>query len=250
MLRRKDRQRAREFLAEGPQAVREALAADAATLVLVDRNTLDRHADLLETAEGAGVGAQTVDAAALAGLTDTVNPQGIVSVCSFLDHPADVVITAQARLLVACADVRDPGNAGTVIRSADAFGADGVLLSAGSVDPYNPKTVRSTAGSLFHLPLVVGAELVSVAAAARAAGLQVLAADGQGAATLTDLHADGSLARPTLWLFGNEAWGLPDDVAALADRGVRVPIFGRAESLNLASAAAVCLYASATAQRT
>ncbi len=249
-MRRKDRERAREFLAEGPQSVREALAAGSATVVLIDRGQLARYADLIEIAEGAGVDPRTVEVGDLAGLTDTVHPQGIVAVCAFVDRPADDVITRRARLLVVCADVRDPGNAGTVIRSADAFGADGVVLSAGSVDPYNPKTVRSTAGSLFHLPVVVGADLPTVTTAARAAGLQVLAADGRGSIELSDLQASGGLARPTLWLFGNEAWGLTDDVAALADHGVRVPIFGRAESLNLASAAAVCLYASATAQRT
>lgn len=249
MLRRKDRERAREFLAEGPQSVREALAADAARSVLVDGGNLSRHADLIEAADDARVEVRTVDAAQLAGLVDTVNPQGIVAVCSFLDRPVGEVVAAGTRLLVCCAEVRDPGNAGTVIRSADAFGADGLLLSAGSVDPYNPKTVRSTAGSLFHLPLVIDADLVAVTTSARAHGLQVLAADGQGAIELTDLQADGSLVRPTLWLFGNEAWGLPEHVVDLADRAVRVPIYGRAESLNLASAAAVCLYATATAQR-
>lgn len=230
--------------------MREAIGARAARLVLLDPTALDRQAELLAAAMAAGVEVRTVDAAQLAELTDTVHPQGVVAVCAFLDRDGGAVVSADARLLVCCADVRDPGNAGTVIRSADAFGADGVVLSAGSVDPYNPKCVRASAGSLFHLPLVVDAAPEEVTRAARAHGLQVLAADGAGAAELTDLQAAGTLTRPTLWLFGNEAWGLPESVAALADQGVRVPIYGRAESLNLAGAAAVCLYASATAQRT
>lgn len=221
----------------------------AARLVLIAPAALERHGDLVQAATADAVEVQSVDAEQLAHLSDTVHPQGVIAVCNFCDQPTDAVITADARLLMCCADVRDPGNAGTLIRSADAFGAQGVLLSEGSVDPYNPKAVRASVGSLFHLPVVVGADLRVVSAAARAHGIQVLAADGNGEADLTDLGLDGTLARPTLWLFGNEAWGLPPVVTALADRSVRVPIHGRAESLNIASAAAVCLYATATAQR-
>lgn len=249
MLRRKDRERVRQFLAEGPQAVREAVGAEAVDTILVDAATLDRHADLIESALSGRIEIRTVDTSALQTLADTVHPQGIVAVCRFLDEREAALVTAQTRLLVACADVRDPGNAGTVIRCADAFGADGVLLSAGSVDPYNPKAVRASAGSLFHLPLATGADLLAATAAARSHGLQILAADGAGEVELTDLEADGVLRQPTLWLFGNEAWGLPHEVAELADARVRVPIYGSAESLNLATAVAVCLYASATAQR-
>ena len=146
-----------------------------------------------------------------------------------------------------CADVRDPGNAGTVIRCADAAGADGVVLAGHSVDVYNPKTVRATVGSLFHLPIAIEPDPAAAVRAARAAGLQVLAADGAGEVDLDD--ADELLAAPTAWLFGNEAWGLPAELAALADHRVRIPIHGRAESLNLSTAAALCLYASARAQR-
>ncbi|MHB1877262.1 MAG: TrmH family RNA methyltransferase, partial [Streptosporangiaceae bacterium] len=125
----------------------------------------------------------------------------------------------------------------------------GVIFAGASVDPYNSKCVRSSAGSLFHLPVVTGVPVAEAVAARRAAGLVVLAADGSGPAGLDDLADDGSLRRPTAWLFGNEAWGLPADLVGLADAAVAVPIYGRAESLNLAAAAAVCLYASARAQR-
>jgi len=140
--------------------------------------------------------------------------------------------------------VRDPGNAGTVLRSSDAAGADGVIFAAASVDPYNSKCVRSSAGSLFHLPVVAGAPLGGAIAGLREAGLQVLAADGS-ATSFLDVPGGPDLSRPTAWLFGNEAWGLPDELLALADAVVAVPIYGQAESLNLAAAAAVCLYASA-----
>jgi RNA methyltransferase, TrmH family len=142
------------------------------------------------------------------------------------------------------ANVRDPGNAGTVLRTADAAGADGVIFSAASVDPYNSKCVRSSAGSLFHLPVVAGAPIADAIGRLRERGIQVLAADGSATRVLDGAEGP-DLTRPTAWLFGNEAWGLPDDVLALADAAVAVPIYGRAESLNLAAAAAVCLYASA-----
>jgi TrmH family RNA methyltransferase len=142
------------------------------------------------------------------------------------------------------ASVRDPGNAGTVVRTADAAGADGVVFAATSVDPYNAKCVRSSAGSLFHLPVVTGPALPDVLTGLRAAGLQVLAADGSASQVLDGVGGP-DLARPTAWLFGNEAWGLPDSLLQLADAAVAVPIYGQAESLNLAAAAAVCLYASA-----
>ena len=221
-------------LTAGPDRVVEVFATPAAT---------EQYADLA----GRAPRWTLVDDAALASLSDAVTPAGVVAVCRFLDVPLATVVDAAPRLVALCADVRDPGNAGTVIRCADAAGADAVLLAGHSVDPYNPKTVRATVGSLFHLPIVVEPDPATAVRAAQAAGLQVLAADGAGEVDLD--AADELLAAPTAWLFGNEAWGLPDELAALADHRVRIPIHGRAESLNLSTAAAVCLYASARVQR-
>ncbi len=153
------------------------------------------------------------------------------------------------RLAAVLVAVRDPGNAGTVLRTADAAGAGVLVLASDSVDPYNGKAVRASAGSLFHVPLVRGADLGATVQAARAAGLAVLAADASGETDLDDLADRGALAPPTAWLFGNEAHGLPPETARRADARVRIRIHGRAESLNLAAAAAVCLFASARAQR-
>jgi len=141
--------------------------------------------------------------------------------------------------------VRDPGNAGTVVRGADAVGADAVVVTSASVDVWSPKVVRATAGSIFHLPVVTGMPVEQVLRELRAAGIAVLAADGAGATTLPDADLHG----PHAWVMGNEAWGLPAEVRAACDAVVRVPIHGKAESLNLAMAATVCLYASAAAQR-
>lgn len=154
---------------------------------------------------------------------------------------------AGARLVAVLAEAQDPGNAGTIIRTADAAGADAVVLVRGSVDATNPKVVRSTAGSLFHLPVLTGAGLEEVLEALDDAGLAVLAADGSGPVNLFD--ADELLARPCAWLFGNEARGLAPEALERAEAVVSVPVLGAAESLNVAAAAAVCLYASVRAQR-
>jgi TrmH family RNA methyltransferase len=251
LTRRGSRDDARAFLAEGPQAVREALARrDRIPRELFGTaEALTRHADLAAAARTAGVPVTEITARAAAVLSETTTPQGLVAVCPFLDVPLPAALAGRPRLVPVLADVRDPGNAGTVLRSADAAGADAVVLAGDSVDPYNGKAVRASAGSLFHLAVVRGAELAAALDAARAAGLTVLAADGRGEVDLDDLDERGGLARPTAWLFGNEAWGLPADAGALADARVRIPIHPRAESLNLAAAAAVCLFVSARAQR-
>jgi TrmH family RNA methyltransferase len=254
LAKRAFRTRERRFLAEGPQAVREAVAAhvvgrELVREVFVTREAAARHGDIVTPAEHAGIEVHLVSGEVMSALAQTVTPQGVVAVCDFLDEPlADVAAGAQ-RLVAVLAHVRDPGNAGTVIRTADAAGADAVVLSGESVDPYNGKCVRASAGSLFHLPLAVGVPVDATVSAMHARGLRVLAADGHGDLDLDTAIDEGMLDGPTAWVFGNEAWGLPPETRALADEVVRVPIHGRAESLNLATAAAVCLYASARAQR-
>lgn len=205
----------------------------------------ERHPDLTEAA---GERLTLVTERAAAGLSETATPQGLVAVCRALPVPVTRALR-DARLVAILAGVSDPGNAGTVVRVADAAGADAVVFAGETVDPHNGKCVRASAGSVFHLPLAVVPDAGSVVAACRDAGLQVLAADG---ATGRDLDAatDAALLdAPTAWLFGSEAHGLPADLLAAADAAVAVPLHGRAESLNLAAAAAVCLYASARAQR-
>ncbi|MDQ1658270.1 MAG: methyltransferase, TrmH family [Cryptosporangiaceae bacterium] len=249
LTRRSRREAERKFLAEGPQAVREALAGGYAEAVYGTPEAIARHAGLVSDAEAAGVAVSPVTESAMAGLSETVSPQGLVAVCGFLDVPLPDVLATGPRLVAVLAEIRDPGNAGTVLRTADAAGTAAVVFSDASVDPYNGKCVRATAGSLFHPRIVRGGLARDVIAALRDAGLRVLAADGGGEHDLDDLADSGELAAPTAWLFGNEARGLPGDLAALADARVRIPIHGGAESLNLAAAAAVCLYASARAQR-
>jgi TrmH family RNA methyltransferase len=240
------------------QAVREALADVAGRgsasgpsirQLFVTVPARDRNPELIEQTAALGIPVQLASGQVLAELSETVTPQGLTAVCELRDVTLDVALAGKPRLVVVLAAVRDPGNAGTVLRTADAAGADAVIFTDNSVDPYNGKCVRASAGSLFHLPVVSGAPVEQAIEALRARGLQVLAADGSGPADLDELERDGSLRAPTGWIFGNEAWGLPPEVVGAADRAVAVPIHGRAESLNLAAAAAVCLYASARSQR-
>lgn len=249
LLRHKERHTVRRFLAEGRQAISEALRRPGTVLELVVADdSLERHLELLNTASNAGVRISAAPAHLMTELAATVTPQGLIAVCQMVDAPAEEALAGNPRLVVLCDQVRDPGNLGTVIRCADAFGADAVLVSRDSVDVYNAKTVRATTGSLFHLPLAIEIDLVDAVTLAREAGLQVLGADAGGPFTVDDLARSGDLAQPTLWVLGNEAWGLPPEHVTLLDRLVALPMYGRAESLNLSTAAAVFLYASATAQ--
>lgn len=247
LAKRSFRAKERRFLAEGPQAVREAL--DHLVEVYVTPEAAERHAELVSLAAAARVPVLTASEDVVAEMSDTVTPQGVVALCRFLDRPLQEILDARPRLVAVLAHVRDPGNAGTVLRCADAAGADAVVLTDASVDIYNPKAVRATAGSLFHLPVAVGVPVEEAARGLRQAGVRVLAADGAGSRDLDQELDDGAMGVPTAWVFGNEAWGLPEETRALADEVVRVPLHGGAESLNLATAAAVCLYASARAQR-
>lgn len=264
LQRRAERKDTGLFLVEGRQAVREALALPGVVEEVYFRwDAVLANSDLLDAAKAAGAAYYAVSEQNLATITDTVTPQGVVAVAHAIDVPLDAVLYRKppkpdkqpkkkhrrkdVSLVVICAQVRDPGNAGTVIRCADAFGADAVILSSDSVEVYNPKTVRASVGSLFHLPIVVGVDLAEAIDSCRRAGMQVFATDGSAGTDLTDLASE--LSRPTAWVMGNESWGLPVEHLALADRTVAVPIYGNAESLNLATAAAVCLYASASAQR-
>jgi RNA methyltransferase, TrmH family len=181
-----------------------------------------------------------VSESVMAHLTSAVTPQGIVAVARFVDVAIDGLPGDVGVVPILCA-VRDPGNAGAILRSADASGASGIVFSTSSVDVYNSKTVRASAGSLFHLPVVRGASPADAVGALRERGAQVLAAEASGERTLYEVD----LTRPTAVLFGNEAWGLDAEARALADERVRVPIHGDAESLNLAAAAALILFEAA-----
>ena len=246
LSRRSVRDRTGRFLAEGPQSVREVVVHHPERVldVYVTSEARTRHADILAAAEAADLFVHEVTDEVLAAMCDTPTPQGVAAVCRVVTATLDEVLAGSPRLLVLLTNVRDPGNAGTVLRGADAAGAAAVLVSASSVDLHSPKVVRSTAGSLFHLPVVTGLDIDDTLGRLREAGIRLLAADGAG----TTLLPDADLSGPHAWVMGNEAWGLHESVRDLCAAGVRGPIHGKAESLNLAMAATICLFASAGAQ--
>lgn len=277
LTRRSVRSKRGVFRAEGPQNVREALRLALSDMpppglpgleaVYVTEAELERHldiaADLEAVSERGGVFIRAVSPEVLAAMTDAVTPQGMLAVCSLPSLTLDAAL-ARAELACVLVRVQDPGNAGTVVRAADAAGAQAAVFTSGSVDPFNPKAVRSSAGSLFHVPVVTGAEMAEIADTAQLAGLGILAADGYASVSVDDLadaallrsagvspsdDAAYDLSRPTAWLFGNEAQGLTEDEKDHADLAVAVPLYGAAESLNVGTAATVCLYSSARAQR-
>jgi TrmH family RNA methyltransferase len=251
LTRRAGRDRAAAFLAEGAQAVREALTAHGVAArvreLFVTEEAAIRHADLVAAAEAAGIAAWRVTDRAASGLSETVTPQGLVAVCDVRELGLSEALAGRPKLVAVLVGVADPGNAGTVVRVADAAGADAVLFAGNTVDPYNGKAVRASTGSLFHLALALERDPIAALTACRSAGLRLVAADGRAPIDLDSARAE--LEAPTAWVFGDEAHGLPPAVLAEADVAMRVPVYGRAESLNLATAAAVCLYASARIHR-
>jgi TrmH family RNA methyltransferase len=236
------------FLAEGAQAVREALARPDTVLELfATADGLVRNDEILRSTNGVSV--DEISDKAASSMSETVTPQGLIAVCRQLDVPIETILARRPRLVAVLVHANDPGNAGAILRTADAAGADAVIFAGDSVDPYSGKAVRASAGSLFHVDVAIGVDAEDVLSRFRKAGLVSLATTGVGATDLDDLADSGRLSEPSAWLFGNEAHGLPAAVIDAADESVRVPIYGGAESLNLAAAAAVCLYASARAQR-
>ncbi|MGI9018827.1 MAG: TrmH family RNA methyltransferase [Euzebya sp.] len=236
---RKGRRDEGAFLVEGPQAVSEGLGQ--LRELFATPQGIEEHLGLVSQAVQQGTHVRTVTPEVLRTLADTVTPQGLVgvapiptaSLAGVLDH---------ATFLVLLDGVSDPGNAGTVIRTADAAGADAVVFLRGSVDPFNPKAVRASTGSVFHLPIVTGVEVEALAEVSQA-GMQLLAADVHASVPLDTID----LTRPTALVFGGEAAGLSAAVATRCNVRVHIPIArpdrpgyrGHAESLNLAAAVAV-----------
>ncbi len=233
-----------EFLVEGANSVVAALESGRAVRLLATLEAIGRHSSMLSRT---AVPVDMLTERAAVKITDTVTPTGLFAVCGLLDVPVADVLAPGADLVVVPVEMNDPGNAGTLVRTADAMGADGVVFAGHSVDPHQSKVVRASAGSLFHLPIARESNVDAVLTAARAAGLTLVATAADGEVDLDD--ADDVLAGPVAWLLGNEAHGLAPEVQAAADVRVRIPLVGRAESLNVGSAAAICLYAGARARR-
>lgn len=228
--------------------MREALKCPNVVVeIFATADAMTRNPDVMALIDGQRV--DEISQKAAAGLSETVSPQGLVAVCETIDRPLGEALARAPKLVAVLVDANDPGNAGTILRTADAAGADAVVLAGDSVDIYNGKAVRATAGSLFHVDVVQAGDPIDVIDQCRTSGLLTLATTGHSTTTLDELIDNRSLAKATAWLFGNEARGLDETVLAHADTAVSIPIHGGAESLNIGAAAAVCLYASARSQR-
>ena len=234
------RRRAARFLAEGPNLVEAALRRGLVSGVFATESAMSRFGAMLT-----GTPVHLVTERAAKALSDTVTPVGLVAVCSVPETTLDDVVAASPRLVAVAVEISEPGNAGTLIRIADAMGADAVVLAGHSVDPYNGKCLRASAGSIFSIPVASDDDAAGAIRKLRGGGLQVLATTVDGELSLDDADLSG----PTAWLFGPEAHGLPTELAAMATHRVHIPMPGSAESLNVAAAASICMYQSARARR-
>jgi len=228
LLRRTERTRAGAFLVEGPIPVGEALARGEVQDLFVD-------ADLSSAPSWLERGAVAVSGRVIEALSDTSTPQGVVAVASMRTVP---IAAASGDLMLVLSNVRDPGNAGTLVRSAVAAGASAVVFCSGSVDPFNPKTVRSTAGLLFHVDLVAGVSLQEAVDELRRKGFLLLGADAGSSVAPDELDLSG----PVALVLGNESWGIDEASSRLLDDVVGIPMPGPAESLNVGIAGSILLF--------
>lgn len=237
------RRKAERFLIEGENAVDAAVSTGAATDVFVTEKAAERFAHIVQTCGYMDVYVHPITDKAAKHLSDTATSTGLFAVCRPVLWTAGKILAGKPRLVSVPVLTSEPGNAGTLIRTSDAMGADGVIFAGETVDPLGCKVARASAGSLFHIPVARDPNIKDVLGKLRSSGMQVLATAADGEVDL----ADADLSQPTAWLFGNEAHGL-GELLDEADMRVRIPILGRAESLNLATAASICLYESAKQQ--
>ena len=240
--RRSARQAEGVFVLEGARVVSEALDAGARVEALyvaagasddpVARRAFEAGVRVFELADGV-----------MEHVADTVTPQPLMAVAAYVDVALDAVVDADT--LVVCVDVRDPGNAGTVLRSAEASGVGGVVFCDGSVDPYNPKTVRASAGALFHVPVVAGGSPVEVLERIGESGFRRLGTVARGGVAYTDVDLTDRVAI----VVGNEAHGLSETATTHLDELISIPMQGRSESLNVGMAAAVVCFEAARQRR-
>ena len=239
------RRKAKAFLVEGENAVEAAVATGAATDLFVTETAAERFEEIVRAAGYMDVYTHAITDKAADTLADAVTSTGIFAVCRPVLWTVPKILKGRPRLVAVCVETNDPGNAGTIIRIADALGADAVIFAGDAVDPEQPKVVRSSAGSLFHIPVARDRDVRRVVSQLKGAGLSTSATTMSGEVNLA--QAGETLSHPTAWLFGNEAHGLDDELLTTADHRVSIPIQGSAESLNLATAASICLWESSKA---
>ena len=245
--RRATRWETRRFVIEGPKLLDEALAAGAAieSVYVEPASAGTDHLVLAGRARDRGAHLYETEVGVLARACDTATPQPVAAVVEMVDRTLDQLSAVRPDLVVVAVDLQDPGNAGTVIRSAAASGAGAVVFCAGAVDVFNPKTVRASAGSVFHIPVVAGPPAEDVLDAAAAWGLRRVATVARGGCA----HDQYDLAGPTAIVLGSESHGIPDRLADRLDALITIPMVAASESLNVAMAATVVCFEAARQRR-
>lgn len=237
LKQKKYRQQRGEFLAEGLRTAEEAVAFKAAQQIFYTVTEDERTLKLLEQAASMQLKLTCVSEAVMKKIADTETPQGIIAVCRMQEQPLEQLL-ASGKLLLVLDRVGDPGNIGTMLRTADAAGVGGIILLKGTADIYAPKTVRSSMGSLFHVPVLSGVAEQEFIANSKKAGYQLLVTALDGADNLYQADLKGRLA----FVMGNEAGGVSASLLQQADKRVFIPMRGKAESLNVAMAAGIVMF--------
>ncbi|MGQ0678500.1 MAG: TrmH family RNA methyltransferase [Actinomycetota bacterium] len=245
LLRRGVRDLRREFLVEGAKGVEQALAGPVRVIALFLEEPAGQFPVLARAARARKVPVLEVTGAVIRAISSTTSPQGVVAVCEFVDWPPADLLRRPLGLVVVLAGVRDPGNAGTIVRSCAAVGVDALFLGGGTVDVYNAKFVRATAGAIFNLPFARNVEIPWLLEELGDRALNMVAADPRGDVVYDQVD----FCKPTAFVLGNESWGVPPDLAQACSNAVIIPMSGRVESLNVGMAATVLLFEAARQRR-
>jgi TrmH family RNA methyltransferase len=240
LLNKRDRELRSEFLVEGAHGVEEVIAANLAKQIFVTKEFALANNVLMSKAANARISIFETDPIAIEKLSETLSPQGIVAVAAYVAKDLEKEDLLTANFVVVLSNVREPGNAGSIIRVADAAGADLVIFAGTCVDPHNGKVVRSSAGSIFNVKVRQADDVAETLRALTQTNHNIYIADGNAQMSWSDID----LKNPVAWVLGNEAWGVSNEDAPVGQR-VAIPIYGKAESLNVATAAALCLYETA-----
>jgi TrmH family RNA methyltransferase len=230
----KERKSTGQFVAEGMQCAREALASGSGPQIETLYLTANGRSKIEEIADVSGFNTFDVSDEVMKEMSETITPQGILAICNIPRNDLSSIPLNGSRKFIYLSEVQDPGNAGTILRSADAFGMDAVITSPGSVDMYSPKVVRSTAGSLWHIPVFESVAIQDLLAL----GIKAFFLGASGTKTLSSFATTGD----TVAVFGNEARGLSTAQEVAQIEVVSIPMPGNAESLNLSAAASIVMY--------
>lgn len=227
-----------EFLVEGPTGVREALARGRVRCVFVESPAPPAFEDILETASAKRITTWEISDQVMGSISRTETPPGVIAIARQIDIPAENLTHSGFDLAVMLAQVRDPGNVGTILRTAWAAGAQAAFLGEGTADLYNPKVVRAAAGAVFGVPISRDVDMPVILKELRGMGVRTIAAHPRGDTTYDEIDMTGSVAI----VLGNEAWGIDKELTVLVDHSVRIPMHPAAESLNVAASSAILLF--------